>query len=249
MIGQALLEIMEENDKVVVLSSDVSVSVNTERIHERYPERFFETGIAEQSTVSVAGGLVMEGFLPVYVALAIFSCEMTFAQTRQVCNANLHVKIIGTHPGVDYGEDGSRHHANEDLALARAIPRMTVLAPSDCHEVAAAIREAVELDGPVYIRAARVPQPEIHEKGCKFEIAKAEVIYDQEDEFAILYEGSALRQAMEGWKRTIPPLEDCTAAWPRSWRENIRKRWRFRSALQMCLPNLGKKRTSKRNMA
>ena len=130
-IGPKLIELAKVNERICVLSSDVSKSVNVEQFHEVYPNRFFEMGIAEQSTMSVAGGLAAEGFVPVYVALAIFSNGMTFAQTRQVANNNLNVKIIGTHAGVDDGQDGPGHHATEDMAISRVIPRMTVLCPSD----------------------------------------------------------------------------------------------------------------------
>lgn len=220
-IGSTLIELAQENDSVVVLSSDVSVSCNIEEYHQRFPRRFFEMGIAEQSTMSVAGGLAAEGLTPVYVALSIFSCCMTWPQTRQICNANLNVKIIGTHAGVDDGQDGTGHHATEDIAISRVLPRMTVMTPSDENETAAALRAAVEMDGPVYMRVAREPQPMIHASGSVFEVGKAEVIFDDGNDFAIVYEGSALRQALEGWEslkekgkrgklisiRTVKPLD------------------------------------------
>ena len=181
------------------MSSDVSVSANVEMIHEKYARNFFEMGIAEQSTMSVSGGMATEGLIPVYAALSIFSAGMTFPQMRQVCNANLNVKIIGTHAGVDDGPDGSGHHATEDIAMTRVLPRMTVLAPSDIYDVEAAIKAMVQYSGPVYMRIARAEQPIIHKKGCIFPIGKAEYIYDEGDDFAIVYEGTALKQALEGW--------------------------------------------------
>lgn len=220
-IGPTLIELAENNDKIVVMSSDVSVSCNIEMFHQRYSDRFFEMGIAEQSTMSVSGGLAAEGFIPVYVALAIFSNGMTWAQTRQICNAGLNVKIIGTHAGVDDGQDGTGHHATEDLAISRVLPRMTVLAPSDENEVRAAIRAMIEYPGPVYMRVAREPQPVIHARECEFEIGKAECLRDTGDDFAIIFEGSSLKQALSGWEelerrnkhgklisvRTIKPLD------------------------------------------
>lgn len=220
-LGTELINIAKQNEQIVVLSSDVSVSVNIEMFRDAFPQRFFEMGIAEQSTMSVAGGLASEGFVPVYVALAIFSCGMTWPQMRQVCNARLNVKVIGTHAGVDDGQDGSGHHATEDIAISRAIPRMVVLAPSDENEVAAALRAMIDYDGPVYMRVAREEQPIIHDVNCTFEIGKAEVIEDNGDDFAIVYEGSALKEALSGWQlacasgkkgklvsiRTIKPLD------------------------------------------
>lgn len=198
-IGHTLCDIGKYNDKLIVLSSDVSVSCNVDIFSNSFPERYLEMGIAEQSTMSVSGGLASEGFIPVYVALAIFSCCMTYPQMRQICNANLNVKIIGTHSGVDDGQDGVGHHATEDLALTRALPNMTVLTPSDKYEVEAAIKNMVNTIGPVYMRVAREPQPIIHDKNYKFEIGKAEIIFDKGNDFAIIYEGSALRQALDGW--------------------------------------------------
>lgn len=198
-IGPTLIEKATENERICVLSSDVSVSCNVEMFNKRFPDRFFEMGIAEQSTMSVAGGLATEGMIPVYVALAIFSCGMTFPQLRQVCNADLNVKVIGTHAGVDDGEDGSGHHALEDLAVSRSIPRLTVITPSDEYEVAAAIRAMIDYSGPVYMRVARETQPIIHKVDCKFEIGKVEVIEDCGNDFAILYEGSSLKQVLEGY--------------------------------------------------
>ncbi len=198
-VGKELIELAKINEKICVLSSDVSKSVNIFEFSKVYPSRYFEMGIAEQSSVSVAGGLAVEGFVPVYAALSIFSCCMTFPQTRQVCNNNLNVKIIGTHAGVDDGADGPGHHATEDIAISRVIPRLTVLCPSDENEVAAAVRSMIEIKGPVYMRVAREEQPIIHSKDCKFEIGKAEVLKDEGNDFAIVFEGSALPQALNGW--------------------------------------------------
>ena len=220
-IGHKLIEIARDNHNIVVLSSDVSISTNVEMFHKEYPDRFFELGIAEQSTMSIAGGFASEGFVPVYVALAIFSNGMTWAQTRQVCNAGLNVKIIGTHAGVDDGQDGSGHHATEDIAISRVLPGMTVLAPSDKNEVASAIEAMVKYTGPVYMRVAREEQPVIHSENCTFPIGKAEVLKDTGDDFAVVFEGSALKQALEGFElacsrgkkgklvsvRTIKPID------------------------------------------
>ncbi len=221
-VGRTLIDIAKKSDKICVLSSDVSKSVNIFEFGDCFPERYFEMGIAEQSTVSVAGGLAAEGFIPVYVALSIFSCCMTFPQIRQVCNNSLNVKIIGTHAGVDDGADGPGHHATEDLAISRVIPRLTVLCPSDENEVAAAVKAMVDTYGPVYMRVAREEQPVIHGPDCKFEIGKAEMLCDEGDNFAIVFEGSAMRQALEGWEglralgkrgklvniRSIKPLDE-----------------------------------------
>lgn len=221
-IGTTLIELAHANEQICVFSSDVSKSVNIFEFSEVFPERFFEMGIAEQSTVSACGGIAIEGFIPVYAALAIFSNGMTFPQTRQICNNNLNVKIIGTHPGVDDGADGTGHHATEDIAISRVLPRMTVLCPSDANEVAAAVRAMIAMEGPCYMRVAREEQPIIHNSDCAFEIGKAEILHDEGNDFAIIFEGSALKQALEGWEeikltgksgkliniRTIKPIDE-----------------------------------------
>ncbi len=198
-IGPTLIKLAKENDKIVVFSSDVSVSCNVEMFHKSFPNRFFEMGIAEQSTMSSAAGIASEGFVPFYVALSIFSCGMTWPQMRQACNNNLGVKIIGTHAGVDDGQDGSGHHATEDIAISRVLPRMTVITPSDEIEVAAAVDAMSRYPGPVYMRVARENQPIIHDSSYVFEFGKVEVIESQGDDFAIIYEGSALQQALFGY--------------------------------------------------
>lgn len=199
-IGPKLIELAEKDDRIVVFSSDVSVSCNVEMFNKRFPNRFFEMGIAEQSTMSSAAGIASEGFIPVYVALSIFSCGMTWPQMRQMCNNNLGVKIVGTHAGVDDGQDGSGHHATEDIAMSRIIPRMTVLTPSDETEVAAAVEAMIRYPGPVYMRVAREDQPVIHGKDYVFTIGKAEEIENTGDDFAIVYEGTALKQAIDGYR-------------------------------------------------
>lgn len=220
-IGTTLIECAKSNDNVVVFSSDVSVSCNVEMFHREFPSRFFEMGIAEQSTMSAAAGIASEGFIPIYVALSIFSCGMTWPQMRQACNNDLNVKIVGTHAGVDDGQDGSGHHATEDIAISRVIPRMVVLTPSDEVEVRAAVKAMINHKGPVYMRVAREAQPIIHDTDYKFEIGKVEVIDDLGDDFAIIYEGTALKQALKAFEllsragkkgklvsiRTIKPLD------------------------------------------
>ena len=202
-IGPSLIELAEVDDRIVVFSSDVSISCNVEMFHKKYPARFFEMGIAEQSTMSSAAGIASEGFIPVYVALSMFSCGMTWAQMRQTCNNGLGVKIIGTHAGVDDGQDGPGHHATEDIAISRAIPGMTVIAPSDENEVAAAVKAMISYKGPVYMRVARENQPIIHAKDCEFGIGKAELIADSGDDFAIIFEGSSLKQALGGYEALV----------------------------------------------
>ena len=130
-IGEILCDLAKENEKIVVLDSDLSSSVTTNKFADKFPERFFEMGIAEQNTMGAATGLALEGLIPFYVNFAIFVTGTVWTQLRQACYAKANVKLIGSHPGMDDGPDGATHHALEDLALSRVIPNLTVMNPVD----------------------------------------------------------------------------------------------------------------------
>jgi len=198
-LGKSLVKLGEKYNNLVVIDSDLASSVRTDEFSKKFPDRFFEMGIAEQSSMSVAGGLAIENFMPFYVNFAIFITGTAWTQLRQICYAGLNVKLIGTHTGLDNGPDGATHHSTADIALARAIPNLAILAPSDIHEVHAAIEEAVKINGPVYIRVARGNVPILHREECHFEIGKSEVIFNDGDDLAIIFEGSAAKQALEGY--------------------------------------------------
>ncbi|WP_067143348.1 transketolase family protein [Oceanivirga salmonicida] len=219
-IGDILNGFAKENDKIVVIDSDLATSVTTHKFQKEYPNRFFEMGIAEQNSMSIAAGLATEGLIPFYVNFSIFCTGTVWTQLRQVCYANLNVKIIGTHPGMDNGPDGATHHALEDIALSRALPNLRVLSPVDLEDLKSCIKLALEIKGPVYIRVARDLVPIIHEKENK-NYETIEVLADDGNDYAIVFEGTAAKQAilgyemlkMEGYKnklislRIIKPLD------------------------------------------
>lgn len=198
-IGKILIDIATNNNKIVVIDSDLSSSVTTNKFQEKFPERFFEIGIAEQNSLGITSGLSLEGLIPFYVNFSIFCTGTVWTQLRQACYAKLNIKIIGTHPGMDDGPDGATHHALEDLALTRALPNLTILNPIDVNDLEAAIKKAIEINGPVYIRCARDIVPVIHNTPLKDYSSESEIIYDNGNDGAIIFEGTACKQALDGY--------------------------------------------------
>lgn len=186
------------DERVVALDTDLAKSTTMSKFRDCYPERFFQMGIAEQSAMSVAAGLASEGKIPFYVSFAIFVTGTAWTQLRQACYGGLNVKVIGTHPGLDDGPDGASHHANEDLALSRSIPGLTVLAPGSMEELRAAIELAIATPGPFYIRVARDEVPVLQSASLPT-LGKAQVIYDTGDDLAIFCEGGAMTAAYRGY--------------------------------------------------
>jgi len=160
--GRTLVELGAKNERIVVLEADLGKSTMTCLFQDAFPERFFEMGIAEQNMVSTAAGLAISGKIPFVNSFAVFSTGRVYDQIRQsVCLGRVNVKIMGSSCGLsDYG-DGATHQGIEDIALMRAIPNMTVLAPADGIETRKVIEAAVEYNGPVYIRVNRNEIPDV----------------------------------------------------------------------------------------
>lgn len=202
-IGKALAEIQENNNNhnIIVIDNDLSTATNTADFNNIYPKHFWELGIGEQSSMSAACGLALEGFIPFYVNFAIFASGTIWTQIRQAAYANINVKIVATHPGLDAGLDGASHQATQDIALIRSIPNVTILTPSDIHEVKAALQYASTHLGVFYVRVSREPVPEIHtaEQHIKYELTNRELI-NMGDDLALIFDGSTLEIALEGMK-------------------------------------------------
>lgn len=198
-IGNILNVLAEKNDKIVVIDSDLASSVTTNKFQEKNSGRFFEMGIAEQNSMGVAIGLATEGFIPFYVNFAIFSTGTVWTQLRQACYANLNVKIIGTHPGMDNGPDGASHHALEDIALTRVLPNLKVFNPIDINDLKSAITRALEIDGPVYIRTARDIVPEVYPEEVEYMEGTADLLENDGDDLLLIFEGTAAKQAYDGF--------------------------------------------------
>ena len=199
LVGDVLVEAGNENPDIYVLDSDLAKSTTTNKFEEAFPERFFESGIAEQNAMAAAAGMAEEGKIPFYVNFAIFVSGTCWTQLRQICYANLNVKMIATHPGMDGSYDGATHHANEDIALMRVLPNLKVLSPSNPDELRQAVQIALDYEGPVYIRCARDSVPNIAAKE-KVQMGKAVVTEDLGNDFAMIYEGSTADLAMRSFE-------------------------------------------------
>ena len=172
--GNALVELGKEKENLVVLDADLAGATKTGIFKKAFPERHIDCGIAESNMMGIAAGLSTTGLVPFASSFAMFAAGRAFEQIRNsIGYPHLNVKIGATHAGISVGEDGATHQCNEDIALMRTIPGMTVIVPSDDVEAKAAVRAAYEMDGPVYLRFGRLAVPVINDnEDYKFEIGK-----------------------------------------------------------------------------
>lgn len=198
LVGGVLIRAQKEHGGIYVIDSDLAKSTTTDQFEAVFPEHFIESGIAEQNAMSIAAGVASEGKIPFYVNFAIFISGTCWTQLRQICYANLNVKLIATHPGMDGGYDGATHHANEDIALMRALPNLKLLVPSSPGELYEAVQLAIHCQGPVYIRCARDSVPRLS-SGEKVRVGKAVIVEDRGDDFALIFEGSAADLAFKSF--------------------------------------------------
>ncbi|MDH5509310.1 MAG: transketolase family protein [Nitrospinota bacterium] len=195
--GQALADLGAENENIVVLDADLSGSTRTSIFAARFPERFFNMGVAEQDMVSTAAGLAAAGKIPFASTFAVFASGRAWDQVRQsVCMGKMNVKIVASHGGITVGEDGPTHQALEDIALMRVMPNITVIVPADAHETAAAVRRAAQLSGPFYIRTARDKFPVLLREDVEFTPGKAARLREGTD-VAIIACGIMVSKALE----------------------------------------------------
>lgn len=171
--GETLLALGEENGAIVALDADLSGSTKTSLFAKKFPERFFNMGIAEANMVGTAAGLAAVGKIPFVSTFAIFAVGRAWEQVRQsVAYPKANVKIVATHGGVTVGEDGGSHQSIEDIAIMRAVPNMTVIVPADGIETREAIKAAAAFKGPVYIRLGRNKVPTVFPADHQFQIGK-----------------------------------------------------------------------------
>ena len=196
--GEALIELGKEHDNLVVLDADLAAATQTGKFKKVFPERFFDCGIAESNLMGVAAGLATTGMVPFASTFAMFAAGRAFEQVRNsIGYPHLNVKIGATHAGISVGEDGATHQCNEDIALMRTIPGMTIINPADDVEAKAAVRAAYEIDGPVYLRFGRLAVPVINDTpDYKFEIGKGITLKEGKD-VAIIATGLCVNSALE----------------------------------------------------
>ena len=165
--GEALVEIGRARDDLYVMDADLSMSTKTCNFAGRFPDRFFNAGVAEQNMIGIACGLSKTGKTVVVSTLAVFAPGRVYDQMRNtLAHSQCNVKVVVTHGGISVGKDGSSHQAIEDIALARVIPGMTVIVPSDAVETKEVIYHIVDTRGPFYVRLGRAQVPVINREGC-----------------------------------------------------------------------------------
>ena len=227
--GEALAELGKVNDKVVVLDADLSKSTMTATFQKAFPDRFFNIGIAEANMVDMAAGMSTMGLIPFCSTFAMFGAGRVYEQIRNsIAYPRLNVKLCMSHAGVSVGEDGASHQCLEDLALMRVIPGMTVICPADANETRKAVFAAAEMEGPVYIRLARLATP-VFEEDYPFEIGKANVLREGAD-VAVFATGLMVSEALKAADllaaqgvsaavinvHTVKPIDaDCVTEWAR----------------------------------
>lgn len=222
--GEALLELGEKNSNIVALCADLTGSLKMNYFAERFPERFFQVGIAEANMMGIAAGLTIGGKIPFTGTFANFSTARVFDQIRQsIAYSNKNVKICASHSGLTLGEDGATHQSLEDIGLMKMLPNMTVINTCDFNQTKAATFAIADHTGPVYLRFGRPKVPNFTHPDQKFEIGKG-VILTQGEDVTIFATGHLVWKSLEAGKilaekgirteiiniHTIKPLDDIT---------------------------------------
>ncbi|HEZ7985545.1 MAG TPA: transketolase family protein [Ruminococcus sp.] len=199
--GEALRDLAEEYKDLVVLDADLAAATKTGIFKKSYPDRFFDCGIAEANMMGVAAGLASCGKIPFASTFAMFAAGRAFEIVRNsIGYPHLNVKIGATHAGISVGEDGATHQCNEDIALMRTIPGMTIINPCDDVEARAAVKAALDFNGPVYMRFGRLAAPIINDSASyKFELGKGVTMKDGSD-ITIVATGLMVNEALEAAK-------------------------------------------------
>ncbi|MFO1519510.1 MAG: transketolase family protein [bacterium] len=222
--GKALAELGERNPKVVVLDADLSGSTKTAVFAKKFPERFFNMGVAEQDLMGTAAGFALMGKIAFASTFAVFATGRAWEIVRQsIVYPHLNVKICASHAGLTVGEDGASHQTVADVAIMRVLPGMTVLVPADAVETEQMVAAAAAHDGPVYIRLSRAKSPVVFDAGYSFKIGKAKALTEGKD-LGIIACGLMVPHALEAAKilekegihvtvvncSTIKPLDEAT---------------------------------------
>ena len=195
--GNALVELGKKRDDFIVMDADLAAATQTGMFKKAFPERFYDCGIAEQNMVGIAAGIAATGKKVICSSFAMFAAGRAFEQIRNsVGYPHLNVIIAATHAGISVGEDGATHQCNEDIALMRTIPGMTIINPADETEAKKAVYAAMEHDGPIYMRFGRLAVPVVFDDDYKFEIGKGVELREGND-VTIIATGLMVKEALE----------------------------------------------------
>ena len=196
--GEAIAEI-GKNKNIVVLDADLAESTRSIKFKEKYPERFFDFGVAEQNMVATAAGLAASGKIPFACSFAVFITGRAYDQIRLNAGiSHLNIKLVGSHGGLLTGEDGASHQSLEDISLMRGIPGMVVVQPADFTEAKKATIEIAKYKGPVYLRLARGKVPLINDENYQFKIGKGVVLREGKD-IAIIATGALVNESLKAY--------------------------------------------------
>ena len=199
--GEVLVELGEQCEDIVVLDADLSKSTRTIKFGKRFPDRFFNMGIAEQNMMDMACGLAVSGKTVFASSFAVFATGRAWEQVRNsICYSRYNVKVVATHAGISVGEDGVSHQACEDVAIMRAIPNMRVFVPADAVETKAIIRTIAKDQAPAYVRLGRAKVPVIYDDTYVFHPAKASQLREGSD-VALIAMGATVVLALEAAAR------------------------------------------------
>lgn len=194
--GNALAEFGAKYENLVVLDADLAAATKTSTFKKAFPDRFFDCGIAENNMINVAVGLSLSGKIPFASTFAMFAAGRSYEQIRNsVGYPHTNVKIGATHAGITVGEDGATHQCNEDIALMRTIPGMTILNPADAVEARLAVEAAIKMQGPCYLRFGRMAVPVIFDANYKFEIGRGVKLAEGTD-VSLIATGIEVEQAL-----------------------------------------------------
>ena len=195
--AEVLLELGQEEPRVVVVGADTSVSIKTSMFGDRYPDRFFNVGIAEANMIGIAAGLALAGKIPFVSTYSAFVPGKCLDQIRNaIAYPNLSVKIVSSHGGLTVGPDGASHQTIEDIAAMRAVPRMHVVVPADAPSTKSLVTQACRTLGPFYIRLSRPNVPTIYSSSRDVEVGKAKILREGSD-IGIVACGIMVNEAME----------------------------------------------------
>ena len=196
-LGDAFPVLGLEFPDLIVLSPDTSRSTGAAKFRDAFPDRFICTGVSEMNTLALAAGLALEGWRPLVAGFAMFVGGKSWEPMRNsIAYPRLHVTIVASHAGINVGPDGVTHQCIEDIALMRAVPGMTVLAPSDANQVLPVVRAALKHDGPVYVRLERSGMPVLTDAGADYRIGQS-VLLREGNDAAIIAEGGMVAVSLE----------------------------------------------------
>lgn len=198
--GETLVELCKERKDIVILDADACKSTGTLPCRSEVPDHFVQCGIAEQNMMGVAAGMAMNGKVPFVTTFAVFTCMRAVEQVRNAaCYANVPVKVVGTHAGLETGGDGGTHQATEDISIMRALANMQVLVPASPNATRKITRLIADEKGPSYMRLGKDPNPELYDENEEFVIGGSKQMCDGDD-YAIIACGNMVFRAMEAAK-------------------------------------------------